>query len=575
MHPVVMKPYSWIVLPMLALAAFPHGAGAGIVVLAKTGDPAPDGNGTLRLFTLPALSDPGEVVFAGSLADAVGTNEIVAVARAGQPLVQVARRAGFSPLGFPYDSLYGASLAAPAISPSGGLVAFHGELSGTPGGGSDNDLVFGWSSGGAVGLFREGDPAFGGGTYTPAYTKRPTVNRSGQVAAAVTMDGNPEQSAIYRFNPSASPDPLQEVVRGGESVGGSGVLNVSGFETPVMNDSGTIAFLAEIDGSGVISDSGIFTSDGSTLTKIVRKGDPVPGGTTFAGFGPPAMNQAGDVAFYGFWSDGGSKFGVFRKGAGGIIAIGRSGDPLAGGETIGHLGNSPVVSDNGTVVFTANTSAYPNSGGAKHALFVGSGGMPEMVAGLGMMTPDGGGEFRPFSHSSNPIAVNASGDVAFVASMLVNGAVLDGLLRFRAGQGLEEIIRKGDAFLGSTVSGLGLSGVTAVGTQVADCHTGINNQGAVAFWFALEDGRSGIAIWEVDPPPSPVYDIEVTRDASDVTLEWSGPDTYTYRVVYGASPAGPWMLSPELPVQYDPGKWRWQDMNTPHPAKRFYRIAIE
>src|SRR6185436_16976598 len=74
----------------------------------------------------------------------------------------------------------------------------------------------------------------------------------------------------------------------------SGVL--AGLDAPAMNAKGDVAFLATIR-RGRESLDGVLRVTQGRLTKVVVRGDPAPAGGTFAGFGPPAMNRDGTIAF--------------------------------------------------------------------------------------------------------------------------------------------------------------------------------------------------------------------------------------------------------------------------------------
>ena len=48
----------------------------GLTEIARTGDPAPDGNGTIQAFGTPAVNDSGQVAFVGLIADSVGNEDV-------------------------------------------------------------------------------------------------------------------------------------------------------------------------------------------------------------------------------------------------------------------------------------------------------------------------------------------------------------------------------------------------------------------------------------------------------------------------------------------------------------------
>ena len=63
--------------------------------------------------------------------------------------------------------------------------------------------------------------------------------------------------------------------------------------------------------------------------------------------------------------------------------------------------------------------------------------------------------------------------------------------------GLLQVARKGDAFLGSTITSLDFKPSI---TEDGDEQSGFNNLGQIAFAFDLADGREGIALWTIPEP---------------------------------------------------------------------------
>jgi hypothetical protein len=72
------------------------------------------------------------------------------------------------------------------------------------------------------------------------------------------------------------------------------------------------------------------------------------------------------------------------------------------------------------------------------------------------------------------------------------------LFLFDDDSGVATILRKGDAFLGSTISSLDIGGYLSA--PLPDYRSGLNDLGQIAFVFRLEDGRSGIALATVPEP---------------------------------------------------------------------------
>ena len=71
---------------------------------------------------------------------------------------------------------------------------------------------------------------------------------------------------------------------------------LTSFERPVINDEGSIAFLASVRRSRDLADT-IFLLRRGVLRKLAGAGDMAPGGGVFSGFGTPAVNNRHAVAF--------------------------------------------------------------------------------------------------------------------------------------------------------------------------------------------------------------------------------------------------------------------------------------
>jgi hypothetical protein len=114
-------------------------------------------------------------------------------------------------------------------------------------------------------------------------------------------------------------------------------------------------------------------------------------------------------------------------------------------------------------------------------------------------TPVVGKFFR--SLPAGAISANASSQIAFLAELsdTVNRpAAGKGLYLYDPENGLQQIVRTGDSFGGSTVTNLFFNGalLNAISSQSPDTSvSGFNASGELAFAFDLANGQSGIAIW--------------------------------------------------------------------------------
>jgi hypothetical protein len=165
------------------------------------------------------------------------------------------------------------------------------------------------------------------------------------------------------------------------------------------------------------------------------------------------------VAFRGFYSGG---HGIFTGSGGPTITIAKTGDAAPSGTFT--FFNDPAISGS-TVAFTGN---YSSGSG----IFTGSGGPLTTIAKTGDAAPSG-----TFTSFSAPAISGTT--VAFRAVYGVDQGIFTG-----SGGLLETVIKNGDPLFGSTVDGLllGRFGIDPSGS------------GNLAFFYALADGRSGIAI---------------------------------------------------------------------------------
>ncbi len=212
-----------------------------------------------------------------------------------------------------------------------------------------------------------------------------------------------------------------------------------------INNSGTVAFRAALTASG----SGIFTGDGGALTTIADPSSGLSGFTIF-----PVINDAGTVAFNGSGALYTATNGVYT-----LIAE-ATGDPVRF--------ESPVFSmnNNGEVAFEGEFTS------GAHAVFVGNGSSVTAIV-------DTDGPYASFGNES----INAGGSVVFQASTDAGGLGI-----FSGPDPVHnKIIATGDALNGSTVVTLSLG------------REGLNDNGQVAFYAELADGRHGI--FRADPLP--------------------------------------------------------------------------
>src|SRR5437867_2450050 len=149
------------------------------------------------------------------------------------------------------------------------------------------------SQGRAVRVVAEGDPVPGGGVFS-GFGRHPipALNERGDVAFAAAVAGGRTVEGIFLRNARG----LRPVVVTGGGAPGLPSGTIAAVDAPALNDRDDVAFLASVRrGRDVVE--AVYAVVGGRLTKVVAQGDPAPAGGTFAGFGPPVINNRRRVAF--------------------------------------------------------------------------------------------------------------------------------------------------------------------------------------------------------------------------------------------------------------------------------------
>ncbi len=205
-----------------------------------------------------------------------------------------------------------------------------------------------------------GQAAPGGGVWTSLGP--PTISRTGRVAFVGEVQGLFTQTGIWSEGHSGAGN-LEPVVRQFQSVPSLTPMTygefLSIFHTPVMSDSGDIAFGAPLVGDSVNDDTdiGILRHIGGQLEVVALPFWPAPGGGLYGSISNlPAMNNIGEVAFHSRLIGGGvqpaNDSGVYREGAGPTELVFREGDPIAGiqnGFMGGIVSSLVTINDHGVV----------------------------------------------------------------------------------------------------------------------------------------------------------------------------------------------------------------------------------
>ncbi len=281
---------------------------SGITVLVREGDGVPGGGKIFKLCIPGALDcsyryggpdESGQITFAAALEDTPGgdsDNRALFIADS-SGITQLVRKGDPVPGG---NGVF-ADFFDPAGPNDSGQVAFIGRISGSSGGENDNEGIYLANESGVVELAREGNPVPGGNGTFGDFVFLTGLNNSGQAAFNAILDGTSggesDNEAIYL----ASEAGITELARNGEPVpGGGGGMIDSSLSPTNPNEGGEVAFFASIRNGDedVPIDTGIFLAGPSGTVKLIRTGDPGPGGIgKFSGFTLGRLNDSGQVIF--------------------------------------------------------------------------------------------------------------------------------------------------------------------------------------------------------------------------------------------------------------------------------------
>ncbi|HSB09662.1 MAG TPA: choice-of-anchor tandem repeat NxxGxxAF-containing protein [Blastocatellia bacterium] len=244
------------------------------------------------------------------------------------------------------------------------------------------------------------------------------INDNGHAAinAGVTIDNRIVEMILL----SGDRQPTKVVQEGEISPIGT-IFKGCGFGQPAINNNGEVAFFACGETSEGRFSDGVYRYSAGDMSKVVVSEDPSPIGGTFALNFVPAqpvqMNDRGDVLFRaGVFIDPAAKerFGLFLATNEGFRKVEIDGERLPGGEQIkdGSFGIGDLNSK-GDVAFVVGLAGQSDGG-----IFLYSGGSGGKVVMAGDPSPIGG-TFSPFDRGETepfPLPhINGNGAVAFKA----------------------------------------------------------------------------------------------------------------------------------------------------------------
>lgn len=261
-----------------------------------------------------------------------------------------------------------------------------------------------------------------------------------------------------------------------------------------INDSAQVAINTGVIRNNQFAQMLLLYSEGR-FVKIVEEGDTSPIGTIFkgCGFGEPAINNKGDVAFFAcgetkdgfFFGDG-----VFKYSGGQISKVVVSNDPspIGGTFALNFIPAQTVqLNDNGDVLFRAGVILDPFAK-EKFGLFLATHEDIKKIEVDGERMPSG----EVIKEGSLGIGdLNSKGEVAFVIGLAGQS---DGGIFFYSGGNISKVVVAGD--------------ISPVGGTFSPFDRGpsepfplphINKNGAVAFQAFVSNGSASSAIFLASP----------------------------------------------------------------------------
>lgn len=331
-----------------------------LVMTQRQGDSAPFGaNIVWGAFPSPALGADGRIAFTASLVDPAAPGPVnlgVFTDDPGAGNTRVIAREGFQAAGLPQGTNWAmlpvAGLGAPGGAGSNAVFNANtgrGVWSGAPGG--DPVLVA------RAGVAVPGVPA----GHTLSYLDQPAVGSAGLLFRASTSDGAVPTPAFSTGLWSAAGGAVAPVFVAGSAAPGfpAGVV-FDEFGLQPASAGGRAAFYAEVIGPGIgeTNDGAIYAGPVGAPALVAREGDIAPGGGQFWVLGKhPVVSSAGAVAFFAHL--GGipnAEGGVWAAAAGGPLALvareGLQAPRLPAGVTFAGFGE-PAMNDAGQIAFMA------------------------------------------------------------------------------------------------------------------------------------------------------------------------------------------------------------------------------
>ncbi len=529
-----------------------------IICIARTGDDAPDGNGTFREFIwdplhtssgqkyyypyAPILNCEGEVAFYASLDDTrfgwedgsgyfrgSASGPVIQIVRAGQPLPGSTDTVG---------GRFGTNFGLAALN-SRGQIAFASSV--TDDSGRQKMEILRGNGGPLELISSEMDWSLAG------------INSEGDVTFVLLEDSSiwPYHYVVYRCSSALS---CTQIAATGDSPGDRGLVfrGLSAYDINVAGDVLFSAFLAddlENPPDYERIQEALYVGSGlGSPHLIARTGQEAPDGSVIHRIATvSSLATSSMVAFLIYDSRLiGHTTAVLRKSGDALTQIAVHGQAAPDGNGIFESFRGPRINGVGQVAFWAQLAETRGETDDSRGIYSGMGHELIQIVRAGQSTPEGIGRFSldmewdldcdpspcepydepagndPISRNNYPLALAIGGQVAFFSKLSGGG---EGIY-IGDGTDLVKVVRTGDELDGREVSRLFFSFSDTNSRQAFNAHC------QVAFIAEFTDGTQGVylytrdihlgqeidvpelldADWELNIPPEEVHNVFIDPD---------------------------------------------------------------
>jgi hypothetical protein len=390
-------------------------------------------------------------------------------------------------------------------------------------------------------------PGFAGGLFS-ALASGHASNDDGAVAFTGSVAGGDATGTSDFGLFTGVPGDLKLVAREGTTApGASGTATVFSTTTTTIfdkriNSAGQVGFAAALSGPGI--DGGndraiyVWTPDGGsgTLALAAQTGSTAPGtGSPTIRFSvmddSPGFNDAGQVAFRSSLVGEGAEvtpsnnYGIWAGAPGSVELIARSGSPSPlAGVNFATPEPNPRINSSGQVVFLTTVTGSAVTAANNRILWLTSpAGDAEVLARRGTQAPgtSGGVNFNQFEVV--PAVINAAGQVAFTATLVLGGSVTNandrGLWAGSPGN-LSLVAREGDMIdvdpgageVLKTISSFSFANGYIFNTPTESASAAFNDAGQIAWQAQFTDATRAILLTTLPALPGDDLDGDYNDD---------------------------------------------------------------